>query len=178
MQNDPLLTNFMGFASLLQGNMDSANRLLKEVANYLPDHAVSKDTMAEDYLSGAVGVEGIKAFFLNVDETRESLLAKRDALTKALEKHPKFKEGLFSLAVTWLQLHRAREALEALNRYHDIDESNPTVEYYLAALNAERFDYNKSWHHLRLAEAITERRDHFPESLLDLRQELSKLCPE
>lgn len=178
LQDNELLMGLMGFAAILQGNEEFGKMLLTKVADFLSEHAVSKDTMAEDLLKGDADAEGIKAFFMNVDENRESLLAKKEALERAVRKYPRFREGIFSLAGTWLQLHRAGEALAVLNSYHAIDPTNPNVEYYLAALYAERLDYNNAWKHLRLAEAITESRDHHPEALKSLKHELSKLCPE
>ena len=95
-----------------------------------------------------------------------------------MQKYPRFRDGIFSLAGTWLQLHRAGEALEALQRYHDIDPTNAPVEYYLAALYAERLDFNQAWEHFRNAELIAQKREHKPKALLDLRQELAERCPE
>lgn len=178
MPNHKLMTALMGFTAILQGNEEKGREYLKQIVDYLPDHAVSKDTFAEDYLNGFIDRDGIQANFMHVDETRESLLKKRQALEESLKKYPKFREGIFSLAGTWLQLHRAGEALQTLIRYHEIDPTNPTVEYYLSALYAERSDFNKAWEHLRLAEKLTHARQHNPEALTDLRQELYKLCPE
>ncbi len=172
------LTALMGLTAILQGDADKGKLLLQQVENYLPEHAVSKDTTAEDYLKGAVGKEGIKAVFMHVDKTRDSLMQKRQALETALKSFPHYREGLFSLAGTWLQLHRTDEALKALQRYHAIDPSNASVEYYLAALYAERLDYNLAWQHLRTAERLVKLRQHDPEALTTLRQELAKLCPE
>lgn len=176
--DNQLMKGFMGLASILQGDQVEGKALLAEIKNYLPDHAVSKDTMAEDYLDGKVDAEGIKAFFLNVDESRASLLQKKQALEDTLKKYPRFREGLFSLASTWMQLHRTKEALKTLRTYHAIDPTNPSVEYYLAVLFAERLDYNKAWEHLQIAEKLTRERDHTPKSLINFRQELSKICPE
>ena len=133
------LTALMGFTAILQGNADKGRALLQQVVDYLPEHAVSKDTIAEDYLNGVVGREGIKAVFMHVDEKRDSLIQKRQVLEGVLQVYPKFREGIFNLAGTWLQLHRADAALETLKRYHNIDATNPSVEYYLAALYTERF---------------------------------------
>jgi len=175
---DQLLKGLMGCTALLIGNEALGKELLEQVVDYLPDHAISKETMPEDYLNGKVSAEGVAAIFMRVDETRESLLKKRKALEDVLQKYPCFREGIFSLAANWLQLHRSGEALQVLERYHKIDPNHATVEYYLAVLYAERLDYNKSWKHLRLAEAIVKERQHDPEALLELRQELIKHCPE
>ena len=176
--DDKQLLCLMGYIYLLQGNAQEANPLMKQVADYLPEFAVSKDTVAEDYLSGAAGPEAIRAVFMRVDETRESLIEKRKALEESLKKYPRFREGIFSLAGTWLQLHRAGEALEMLQKYHDLDPKNATVEYYLATLYTERMDYNRAWKHLHLAEKLTAERNHNPKPLLELRKELVQHCPD
>lgn len=176
--DDKLVMSFMSFIYLLQDNQEAAKPLLEEVVDYLPDYAVSKETIAEDYLNGKVSKEGLQAVFMRVNEERDSLIAKRDALLAVLEKYPYFRDGYFSLAGTWLQLHRTGEAMQVLERYHEIDPTNASVEYYLAELYAERLDYNKAWRHLRLAEQLTKERDHDPKALLSLRQQLVEYCPE
>lgn len=176
--DDKQLMTLMGYAYLLRGDEEEGSALLKQVIGFLPDDAVSKETLAEDYFAGNVGVEGIRAVFMRVNETRESLVAKKNALEEVLKKNPRFREGIFSLAGTWLQLHRAGEALEMLQQYHDVDADNAPVEYYLAALYAERLDYNKAWKHFRNAESLTRQREHDPKALLELKQELTERCPE
>lgn len=176
--DDKLVTSFMSFIYLLQDAPEKAKPLLEEVINYLPDYAVSKETLPEDYFNGDVSKEGIQAVFMKVNENRESLIAKRDALIDVLKKYPRFRDGYFSLASTWLQLHREGEALEVLEKYHTLDPTNASVEYYLAELYTARLNFNKAWKHLRLAEQLTKERNHEPKTLLSLRQQLAKLCPE
>lgn len=176
--NDKHLQMLMGYTAILAGDEVQGKLHLEEIKDYLPDDAVSKDTTIEDYLNGHVDAEGIAAVFMKVDETRESLLEKKQQLETILKKYPKFRDGIFSLAGTWLQLHRSGEALDTLQSYHSIDPNNATVEYYLAALYAERIDYNKAWHHLRQAERLALARKHDPQALLLLRQALQERCPE
>lgn len=178
MPDDKLLTGLMGFACLIGSQEEEAKRHISAVCDYTADFSVSKDTLADDYMNGLVDKEGIKAIFMRVNDTRESLLEKRKALEAVLKKSPKFREGLFSLAGTWLQLHRTGEALDVLKRYHTIDPTNATVEYYLAELYKDRMDYNQAWLHLRNAERLTRERDHEPKVLLELAKDLAALCPE
>lgn len=176
--NDKLMMGFMSFIYLILDRPEEARPLLAQIVYDLPDYAISKETIPEDYLNGNVSKEGIQAVFMRVDETRDSLIAKRDALQEVLKKCPRFRDGYFSLAGTWLQLHRAGEALQVLEHYHKIDPENASVEYYLAELYANRMDFNKAWKHLRLAEQLTKARDHEPKALLNLRQKLIEFCPE
>ena len=176
--HDKHLIELMGYTCLMHGDESQAKPLLEQVAGYIPDYAVSKETIAEDYLKGRVNGDGVKAILMHVDQSRSSLLAKKEAIQKVLDKYPNFRDGIFSLAGTWLQLHRAGEALFILTRYHDIDPTNATVEYYLSVLYAERLDYNKAWYHLKLAEQLVRERDHDPKALHELRQELVQLSPE
>ena len=90
MSDDPLVKEFMGYALLLTGNKEKGEALLKEIQGILPDYAVTKGTMAEDYLLGNVDAEGIKVIFMPVEEERQSLLDKKEALEKILEKWPRF----------------------------------------------------------------------------------------
>lgn len=176
--DDMLLKELMGYNYLLTGEIDAGKALMEAVKDHTPDYAVSKQTIAEDYMNGDADVEGIRAVFIFVDENRESLLNKKDALEKSLAAYPRFRAGLFSLAGTWLQLHRLGEALQTLERYHRIDANDPSVEYYLAEIYAERMNYNKAWEHLKRAEQLTAARNHAPKALKDFRQQLSRIAPE
>ena len=82
------------------------------------------------------------------------------------------------LATTYLQLGKAGDALDVLTRYHKIDPSDATVEYYLSALSLERLDYLKAWAYLKKAESLTQKRDHSPKALKALKAELRKTCPD
>lgn len=70
-------------------------------------------------------------------------------LEKKMESFPKFRDGLFHLAGAWLTLNRTKEAYEVLLKYHQIDQTNPVVEYYLAALALERLLINEGKIHLK-----------------------------
>jgi len=176
--NDMLLAELMGYAHLLSGNEAEGVLLLKQVEHHLPDYAVAKDSMAQDYLNGNTDVEGIKAIFKPVDEKRTSVIEKREALQKVVDRYPKFRSGVFSLGVAWLQLHREGEALELLERYHRIEPNDPTAEYYLTVLYAERHDYNKAWEHFKQTEKLVAERDHHPKVLKELRKQLSSIYPD
>lgn len=175
---DKLLNELLAYSYLLTGNNEKGEELLKSLKGYIPDYAVSKDPMVEDYLNGKVDINGIKAIFMHVDETRESIIKKQQALEDILKSYPQFRTGIFCLATTWLQLHREKEALDVLERYHEMHPNDPTSEYYLAVLYGERFDYNKAWTHLRNAENLVLARQHNPKVLKELRKELSFLSPE
>lgn len=175
---DKLLIELMGYNYLLAGNLIEGQRLLSSVKDHIPNYAVCKETMAEDYLNHQTDVDGIRAVLMQIDEKRESLLKKKESLEQIVLKYPSFRAGLMSLATTWLQLNREGEALEVLKRYHQLDPQDATVEYYLAVLNTMRFDYNRAWEHLQLAEALVKRRQHDPKALKELRRELSKISPE
>ncbi|MBA3958261.1 MAG: tetratricopeptide repeat protein [Parachlamydiaceae bacterium] len=176
--DDKLLIELMAYQYLLLGQLDEGKRLLKQVNNVTPEHQVTRDSMADDYLQGRFEADALRAFFLRVDETRESLIKKREALEDVVNRYPQFRAGIFSLAITWLQLHRGREALELLERYHALDPNDATAEYYLTALHAERNDYTKAWEHLRQTEKLVHERDHHPKMLKKLRQSLAMQFPE
>ncbi len=178
MPNDFLVNELLGFSLIFTGEREEGCELLAKVKDYLPDTAVSKQREAEDFLNGKVDEEGIQAMFMEVDENRESILVKQKRLQEVLKKFPEFRSGIHQLAVTWLQLHRYKEAIDLLKRYHSIDPYDPTVEYYLAILHAERMDYKSAWEFLRNAEALAQARDFSPKALRELRKELITLCPE
>jgi len=178
LNNDPLINMFLGLNYLFVGRKKEGEKLLAPLKNYTFDYAVAQETIPTDYLEGKINPEGIQAIFLPVDETRESILKKQDALKKLLKRYPKFRAGILQLAVTYLQIARAGDALKVLLSYHNLDSNDPTVEYYLSIVCAERLDYNKSWKFLKRAEAITARRDHHPNALRGLHNKLRTICPE
>ena len=175
--DDMLLKELMGYTYLLCGDKTEGAHLLTQTRGHTPDYAVYKETAADDYLKGYVDVEGIRAMFMHVDESRESIQKKRIALENVVKRFPKFRAGLFSLAGTWLQLHRTGEGLEILKKYHEIDPHDPTVEYYLASLYLQRLDYQQAWKHLLNTEQIVQKHQHLPKSLHSLRRELTTISP-
>jgi tetratricopeptide (TPR) repeat protein len=176
--DDMLLKELLGYNYLMLGEKEKGEELLETVKDYVPEYAVSGHTIAEDYLNGKVDVEGIKAIFKHVDEKRESILEKKEELEKILAKYPEFREGWLNLAITWLQLHRQKEALEILTKYHELDPTNPTAEYYLVILYGSRMDYNRSWEHFKNTEEIVNARDHHPKALKQIKKELESLAPQ
>lgn len=175
---DMLLKELMGYAYLLNHRTKEGVALLKQVKGHVADHAVTADNMADDYLNGDVDEEGIKAIFMSVDETRASVLKKHEKLQSVVKNHPRFRAGWFALASAWLQLHRAGEALSVLEHCHQLDKEDPTIEYYLTMLYAQRFDYNRAWEHFHRVENILKSREHAPKLLQDVRRELILLTPE
>jgi tetratricopeptide (TPR) repeat protein len=177
LKGDALLDLFKGLNLIFLGKKKEGKALLEKLNNYTFDWSVSPETLATDYLGGKVDAEGLKTIFMHVDETRESILKKQAALLKTLKKYPRFRAGLLQLAVSWLQLGRHAEAETVLEKYHRIDPQNSVVEYYLAAIAAQRFDYNKAWRHLEQTEAILRSRDHKSPALRELRHHLRLRVP-
>ncbi|HEV7736696.1 MAG TPA: transglutaminase family protein [Chlamydiales bacterium] len=175
---DPLIHTFLGFQYLFNGEEAKGKELLASVKGLLPDHLISTDFIVEDYLSGAASVDGIRAIYQEVDETRNSILLKQKELAGILDKHPSFRGAIFHLAITHLQLGREKEAIPLLERYVNLDAKNPVVAYYLAALHRQRMNYNASWKYLKIAETIVHERKHYPKALEDLRRGLVIACPE
>ena len=178
LQDDPLLKMLLGFNYLFTGKKSEGVKLLKEVRGLTFEEAVSPESIPEDYLKGRVDAEGIKAVFMPVDESRESVVKKQKELEAIIARYPSYRAGLLQLATTWLQLGRGSEAMEILQRYHRIDPNNATVEYYMSIIAAQRLDYHISWSHLQKAEALVKERDHSPKALTGLRDQLRRVCPE
>lgn len=178
LREDPLLKLFMGLNLLFVEKQAEGKKLLNEICHMTFPESVSRETFPEDYLSGRIDIAGLKAVFLPVDETRESILNKQKELQQILKRYPKYRAGLFQLATTWLQLGRHNEAKEVLERHHNIDPDQATIEYYLAALCLERMDYTQSWNYLHNAERLTLARNHSPKALSSVRESLRKVCPE
>ncbi len=168
----------MGYNYLLAGKDKEGLALLQEVKCYVPDHSVCGEVLAEDILNGNADAACVNSMFMHVDETRESILKKKKAIEECLEKNPGFRSGYFGLAIAWLQLHRLGDALVALQKYHEVRPEDPTAQYYLAIIHAERLDYNNAWKHYRRAEQLVNSRHHNPKALKEARKALKQLSPE
>jgi regulator of sirC expression with transglutaminase-like and TPR domain len=176
--DDPLLRLFLGLNYLFVGKQKEGKALLETLSHTTFAWAVAQETLPDDYLTGRVDAEGLQVIFLPVDETRASILEKQQKLKTTLQKFPRFRAGLLQLAVTYLQLGRQLEAQQILEQYHAFDPSHPIVEYYLAVLALQRWDYPKAWHHLHLTEKILATAHHKCKALHSLRDHLRHLSPE
>lgn len=175
--NDPLLKLFLGINYLFIGELGKGRKMLESLRNFTFSYAVSPETMADDYLQGRIDIEGLKSIFVHVDETRNSVIEKQNKLIQILKRYPRFRSGLFQLAITWLQLGRSAEALETLEKYHRLDSRDATIEYYLAMLLVERMDYPRAWAHFHTMEKIVQARNHNPKALQQLKLQLLRHSP-
>lgn len=178
LKEDFLLKLFLGFNYLFAGREEEGRKLLEEVRGMIPDAAASQKTIAEDFLAGQTSTEGIQAVFAEVDETRHSILEKQKKLEAVVSQHPRFRQGIFHLAITWLQLGREKEALPLLERYVEIYPSDPTANYYLSAIHFQRHNFNEAWKYLKAAERITSDKECRPKALQELRSALRRACPD
>ncbi|MBM3201383.1 MAG: hypothetical protein FJZ56_03120 [Chlamydiae bacterium] len=174
---DPLIDTFLGFQHLFLGEKEKALKLFDRVKHSPDMHTIHQHTIVEDYLNGEVDEEGIKIAFSHVDERRESILEKQEQLQKILERYPKFRDGIFHLAITWLQLGRTKEALDTLSRYHEIDLYDPIVEYYLCILSIKRLQYHKAWQHYFILDKILSSSNHKIDAVEDLHDSLLQIYP-
>ncbi len=175
--NDRLINIFMGFNYLFIGQEEEGKRLLTLADANPSTEEVYSDTTIKDFLQGYIDGDGIKTIYQEVDESRDSILKKQQELINLVEKWPKFREGIFHVAVTFLQLGRSKEALEWLTKYHDLDNNNPTVEYYLGILCLNRFAYKKGLSHINRCSEIVALKNHSPRALDDLKNEFRKVAP-
>lgn len=175
--NDPLVKMLLGIHYLFDGRKKEGRALLKQIQGVIFDGAITPETIPEDYLKGRTDAQGIQMVFMPVDETRESIVKKQNELKAHLKKHPQFRAGLLQLATTYLQLGRGQEAYDVLMRYHKIDPNNPTIEYYLAILCMQRYDFIKAWEFFHSTEKILTASSHHPKALKNLKASLQRLCP-
>lgn len=178
LQDDYLLNMFLGFNYLFVGKEAEARALLEKVQGKIPDHAICADSISEDYLMGYAGADAIQAIFQEVNEQRQSILDKQKNLEEIVKKYPRFRQGVFHLAVTWLQLGREKEALPILEKYVAISPLDPTAHYYISAIHFQRRNYQKAWEALHKAEKLVWAKDHKPKALKELRLALLRACPD
>jgi len=178
MPDDLLLRELRAYAHILTDDDAAGRKELENIRGQKPDHRIGSDCLCDDYLDGNVDASGIRCMFMGVDENRISILEKKDKIERLLDQFPKFRSGYFALAVTWLQLHRTKEAFDSLKRYFNLRPNDPTALYYLAMVSLNRLDYNSAWKHLLQVESILKDAEHNPRAITDLRRHLSIRCPE
>ncbi len=178
LKHDPLLKEFMGYTLLFIGREKEGREKLNEIKDYIPPHALSKSTLANDYLNGNVDMEGIKLIFSNQEKERSALLQYKNQLKEVILRHPYFRTGLAQLAMVCTKLHCYAEALQLLKKYHAIDEKEAEINYYLALLSFSRLHYPAAWDYLHQAENIVKEHHYLPQTLKELRRELLQKCPE
>ena len=178
MDNDPLLKELLGYALIIIGEKNEGEYFLKQIQNHKPAHFLTKSSMVEDYFNGKMDAEGFKVIFSKEEEDRNSQLKRKERLENILKNHPYFRAGILSLAMCWMKLHRTGEALNNLERYLQIDKTDPEIYYYYAILNLMRYNYPKAWMGLKQAESLTKMHSYEAEELKDLRRELLRICPE
>lgn len=110
-------------------------------------------------------------------DDRDALENQIKKLQAKLKDYPKFRDGLFHLAGTWLALHRTKEAYDVLVTYHKIDPKNPVVEYYLAALALERMQLNEGKIFLKNTQQLLKEQSYYPNALKDLYMAYKKEDP-
>lgn len=175
--NDPLTKMFLGYNYLFVDDIKNANQLLSDVVDADFPYLLRKDTIPEDYLKGRASVQAIKTIFSKVDQSRKSILDKQAKLKQIVQRYPKFREALFQLAVTYLQLSREQEALDVLKKYQKLDPKNPTALYYLSILCMQRYDFEASWKYFLSAQMLAKQNNHDPICLKSLKHGLRKRYP-
>lgn len=176
--DDYLLHLFLAYNYLFAGRIEEGKALLQKNQSRRPEYMISSDTVSEDFLNGKTDSDAILAIYSEIDEKRSSILDKQEKLKEVVARFPAFRQGLFHLAVTHLQLGREKEALPLLERYNLLDPNDPTVNYYLSAIHYQRFNFIEAWKYLKQAEKIVFAHNHHPRALKELRQAIQRSSPE
>ena len=174
MPDDPLVKELLAYNYLIAGDLDKGKKLLKELVEKQEIKPMESYRVAEDFLHEKVDVEGIKATFDKTEKARSTLEAKQKKIEAALKKYPEFREGWIQLAVLYLQMEKQQEAIDALTKFHLLDQTEPMVEYYLSVLHLQRLDYKKAWHHFAIVSKLLDEIDYHPSMLKELKLELMK----
>lgn len=179
-ENDLMTCELLGFCYLFLNQEAKGRALLRQVVAHPPiADSTKRHKMAEDYLAGQVDLEGLRAVLQEVDETRESLHSKKRALQETLKKYPKFRDGIFQMAVTCLMLNQTKDAIGHLKRLILIDKSDPELFYYMTVLHGQRKDYKSAWSFFKQTQALLSDYPNLPKRVLaELEYELTLLSPE
>lgn len=177
LRDDPLLKMFLGFQYLFTGREKKAKALLKKVAQY-PSQTLRKDYVLEDFFAGKADARCIEAIYQEVDETKSSIEKKQANLFEITKNYPRFRQGFFHLAITYLQLGKEKKALPLLEKYLSMAPDDPSALYYISALHFQRCNYPEAWKYLHKLEKIFSAHQYFPKAYKELRFALFTSCPE
>lgn len=178
MPHDKMLKTLYAYSLFLTDNETLARKYLKEAIDQQEPYVISQNTLAEDIYYKRVDKESLKPFFMYVDESRDSIIKKKDALVESIKKCPTFRSGIFTLAICWLQLQNPQEAIKLLEEYHRQDPTDISIEYYLSELYYSRYNAPKAWEAYKRAEALAQKKGHIPQALKHLKTTLSIRSPE
>lgn len=177
--NDSMAKELLGFTLLFTKTRErEAIRLLASVANDSNQSTIYQSSLAKDYLENRINLDGVRTLWLPVKETRESILEKNKQLQELIKKFPITREGLFQLAITYLQLSNTIEAEKVLLKYITIAPGHPTVHYYLSILAKKHLDLASAWKHYRIAASIIQSSGGNVYCLQNLYKQLQSLLPE
>lgn len=178
MGDDPMLLELIGLCAVMQGETDYGKKVMQAAIQLNSPHSFHRHSGPADYLKGLIDNDGLLTAYKSAEEPRESQEQKRIELENTVRKYPRFRMGLLQLAATYMELQQADKALQTLNRYHDLDSEDITVEYFLAELSISRHDCNKAWEHLRRAEELSAIHQLHARPLEELRTNLMSICAE
>ncbi|MBS0634833.1 MAG: tetratricopeptide repeat protein [Verrucomicrobia bacterium] len=173
MPNDKMLNTLYAFSLILTDKETLAQGYLKKAIQTEEPCLITQNSLAEDMYYKRVDKESLKPFFLYVDESRESIMKKKDAIVQSLKRCPEFRSGHFMLAICWLQLGKPIEAIECLETYEKLDTNDISSAYYLAELYYSRYDGPKAKAAYDRAEKLALKHGSLPPALIKLKTELS-----
>ena len=177
--NDSTTKELLGFTLLFtKTREEEAIRLLLSIRDTCNRGMIYQSSISNDYLENRINLEGVKILWLPVSETRESIIKKNIELQSLVEKFPITREGLFHLAISYLQLSNTVEAEKVLLKYVQITPEHPTAHYYLSILAKKHMNLADAWKHYKIAESIIERAGGNLYCLRGLREQLQLLLPE
>ena len=176
--DNPLLNMLLGYNHLFVGETDKGTALLKTIVGKPFDHACTHERTPEDFIQGKVDGDSIRTLFTSVDDSRESIVRKKDLLQSVIKKYPLFRDGYYQLGVCYLQLSQLEEAYNTLLSFHKIDNSHPVVEYYLSMLCLKKYAYSSAWKHFYRCQKLLKQRKHSPYCLKQLAQGLRQAYPD
>ncbi|MFA6916721.1 MAG: transglutaminase family protein [Parachlamydiales bacterium] len=176
MGDDPLLQCFTGFCLCLSGRIEEGKKNLMRIRN--SNHPLMHQTkmIAADFLDGRTDVEALKLVYVEVDKVRTEQEKHCNELMVMMERCPQFRAGWMKLAMTWMDMQREDKAIEAIEKSHQVDPNDLSVEYFLAQLSLSRQDYIQAWKYLLNAEKLAEKRVKPFKPLKQLRSQLSSCC--
>jgi len=176
LKDDILLKNLTAYSYLFLKEDKKCFKILKETKNKISDYSITKDTMAEDILNKYADRKALKSIFTDFEDTRKSILKKKQELETITKKYPKFRNGFLFLSDVYMKLGKTKEALNTLLKYQKIDQSDPRVNFYISILSYQRFDFKNAWAYLKKTESIFNEKKYTPQHFIDFKKELTKTC--
>ncbi len=166
----------LGYAYALNNQETEAKKCFKKLRQMKSESCIASPYLdaPEEYLAGKINRDALEVIIEQTKkQNQKAFKEKQQKLLAILKKMPTFKAGLYFLAETYQMLAQPKKAIECLEKIHEQNPNYPYVEFSLAHLYLNDYDFSKAWKHYKQLESLCYEHDHRPQMLKDFKKVLA-----